>query len=45
MIAITGASGHLGVLTIQELLNQGLKPSEITALVRNPAKAEDLKTK
>lgn len=45
MIAITGASGHLGTLTIQELLGHGVKPSEITALVRNPAKAEDLNAK
>ncbi|MDB5044492.1 MAG: NAD(P)-dependent oxidoreductase [Deinococcus sp.] len=42
MIAITGATGHLGQLTIHALLNQGIAPQDIVALVRNPQKAEAL---
>lgn len=45
MIAVTGATGHLGQLVIQELLKYGIKPSDIVALVRNPEKAKDYKTK
>jgi len=41
MIAITGASGQLGRLVIAELLNS-VAANELVAVVRNPAKAEDL---
>lgn len=41
MIAITGASGQLGRLVIQELLQQ-LPASQILAVVRTPAKVQDL---
>jgi NAD(P)H dehydrogenase (quinone) len=41
MIAITGATGQLGCLTIASLLKK-VSPSQIVALVRNPAKASDL---
>lgn len=42
MIAITGATGHLGRLTIQSLLQRGVSPDTLVALVRDPAKAADL---
>ncbi|KAA8997668.1 SDR family oxidoreductase [Affinibrenneria salicis] len=42
MIAVTGATGHLGRLVIEALLNN-ISASEIVATVRNPAKAQDLK--
>ena len=41
MIAVTGATGHLGRLVIDGLL-QTLPASEIIAVVRTPAKAADL---
>ncbi|SMB91960.1 SDR family oxidoreductase [Deinococcus hopiensis] len=40
MIAITGATGHLGQLTTAALLKRGVPAAEIAALVRDPAKAE-----
>jgi NAD(P)H dehydrogenase (quinone) len=45
MIGITGATGHLGQLTIQALLDQGTPASEIVALVRDPRKAANLAAK
>ncbi|WP_407568881.1 SDR family oxidoreductase [Deinococcus altitudinis] len=42
MIAITGASGHLGQLTIEALLKRGVPPQEIVAVVRTPEKAAAL---
>lgn len=42
MIAVTGATGHLGGLVIDALLRT-LPPSEIVAAVRNPEKARALK--
>ena len=42
MIAITGASGHLGQLTTQALLERGVPPQEIVAVVRTPEKAAAL---
>jgi NAD(P)H dehydrogenase (quinone) len=42
MIAVTGATGHLGRLAIEELLRRGIAPAEIVAVVRNPEKAADL---
>lgn len=41
MIAITGATGHLGQLTLTELLKT-VAASQLVAIVRNPAKAEAL---
>lgn len=41
MIAVTGATGQLGRLVIEQLLNK-IPAHEIVATVRNPAKAEDL---
>ncbi|WP_161882688.1 SDR family oxidoreductase [Deinococcus alpinitundrae] len=42
MIAITGATGHLGQLTIHALLDLGTPAADIVALVRDPQKATDL---
>ncbi|WP_130099554.1 SDR family oxidoreductase [Siccibacter turicensis] len=44
MIAITGATGHLGQLVIEKLLTT-INPQEIVAIVRNPAKAQALSDK
>ncbi|MHA0996530.1 SDR family oxidoreductase [Enterobacter ludwigii] len=41
MIAITGATGQLGQLVIEQLLNT-VPANQIVAIVRNPAKAEAL---
>jgi NAD(P)H dehydrogenase (quinone) len=41
MIAITGATGQLGRLVVQELL-QTVPANQIIAAVRNPAKAQDV---
>ena len=45
MIAITGATGHLGHLTIDALLSSGTPASDIVAIVRNPEKATALAAK
>ncbi|UBV43803.1 SDR family oxidoreductase [Deinococcus taeanensis] len=45
MIAITGATGHLGHLVIQTLLHRGVPAHSIAALVRNPEKAAALAAK
>lgn len=42
MIAITGATGQLGQLVIEQLLNT-VPANHIVAIVRNPAKAEALR--
>jgi len=42
MIAVTGATGHLGRLVVDDLLNRDISPSEIVAAVRSPEKAADL---
>lgn len=42
MIAVTGATGHLGRLTLQALLQRGVPANQLVALVRDPAKAADL---
>ena len=42
MIGVTGATGHLGRLVVEELLERGVAPGRIAALVRSPEKAEDL---
>ncbi|SLK11218.1 NAD(P)H dehydrogenase (quinone) [Enterobacter sp. NFR05] len=44
MIAITGATGQLGALAVEELLKT-VKASELVAIVRNPAKADALAQK
>ncbi|MGK9175856.1 SDR family oxidoreductase [Yokenella regensburgei] len=44
MIAITGATGQLGALTVEALL-ETVPANEIVAIVRNPAKAEALTQK
>lgn len=45
MILVTGATGQLGKATIESLIEKGIEPSSISALVRDAAKAEDLKAK
>ena len=40
--AVTGASGHLGRLVIEQLLDQGVAPADVVALARSPKKAADL---
>ncbi|GAB3998050.1 SDR family oxidoreductase [Glycomyces albus] len=42
MIAVTGATGHLGRLVIERLLERGAPPERIIALVRDPDRAGDL---
>jgi NAD(P)H dehydrogenase (quinone) len=42
MIAITGATGHLGRLAIESLLDRGVPPVDLVAVVRSPEKAADL---
>lgn len=41
-IAVTGATGHLGGLVIESLLNKRVEASDIVAIVRNEEKAKDL---
>ncbi|MDK2011179.1 MULTISPECIES: SDR family oxidoreductase [unclassified Deinococcus] len=41
-IAVTGATGHLGRLTLQALIKRGVPAGNLVALVRDPAKAADL---
>ncbi|MCF2707087.1 SDR family oxidoreductase [Arcanobacterium haemolyticum] len=41
-IAVTGAAGNLGHLTIDALIGRGVEVSNIVAIVRNEAKAADL---
>jgi NAD(P)H dehydrogenase (quinone) len=45
MILVTGATGHYGKATIDFLLKKGKSPNNISALVRDEAKATDLKNK
>jgi NAD(P)H dehydrogenase (quinone) len=42
MITVTAATGHLGRLVVEHLLDRGVPAAEIVAAVRNPAKAADL---
>lgn len=42
MIAVTGATGHLGRLIVEALLERGVPAGEIVAAARNPGKAEEL---
>jgi NAD(P)H dehydrogenase (quinone) len=45
MILVTGATGQFGSKAIDHLLNKGVNASEISALVRDAAKAQSLKDK
>lgn len=45
MILVTGATGQFGSKAIEYLLNKGVKPSQISALVRDAANADHLKSK
>jgi NAD(P)H dehydrogenase (quinone) len=40
--AVTGASGQLGRLAVQELMSRGVPADDIVAVVRTPSKADDL---
>jgi NAD(P)H dehydrogenase (quinone) len=40
--AITGATGHLGRLVVQELLARGVPATDVVALARTPEKATDV---
>ena len=40
--AVTGASGHLGCLAVQELLARGVPASDVVAVVRTQGKAAGL---
>jgi NAD(P)H dehydrogenase (quinone) len=40
--AITGVTGHLGRLVVQELLARGVPATDVVALARTPEKATDL---
>ncbi|WP_250279988.1 SDR family oxidoreductase [Frankia sp. Cppng1_Ct_nod] len=42
MITVTGATGHLGRLVVEDLLGRGVPAGEIVAAVRSPQKAADL---
>lgn len=42
MVAVTGATGNLGRLVIEHLLDREVSPSDIVAAVRSPEKAADL---
>jgi NAD(P)H dehydrogenase (quinone) len=42
MIAVTAATGHLGRLVVGGLLDAGVPPAEVVAVVRTPARAADL---
>jgi NAD(P)H dehydrogenase (quinone) len=42
MITVTGATGHLGRLVIESLLDRGVPAGEIVAAVRQPDRAADL---
>lgn len=45
MILVTGATGNLGKATIHSLLDRGVAPNDITALVRDENKSAALKSK
>ncbi|KGN34826.1 quinone oxidoreductase [Knoellia sinensis KCTC 19936] len=42
---MTGATGQLGRLAVDSLLDRGIAPTDLVALVRDPAKAADLTDK
>ena len=41
-LVVTGASGHLGRLTVQALLDRGTEPARIVATARTPEVLDDL---
>jgi NAD(P)H dehydrogenase (quinone) len=41
-LVVTGASGHLGRLTVQALLDRGVAPGEVVAAARTPERLDDL---
>ncbi|GEP93645.1 NAD(P)H dehydrogenase (quinone) [Chitinophaga terrae (ex Kim and Jung 2007)] len=45
MILVTGATGNLGEATINSLLDRGIAPNDITALVRDETRSVELKSK
>lgn len=45
MIAVTGATGHLGRLAVLALLEQGVPAKDLVAIARTPSKAADLAAK
>jgi len=45
MIAVTGATGHLGRLVIEALLERGVPSTGIVALARTPDRARDLEAR
>ncbi|MDQ0110347.1 uncharacterized protein YbjT (DUF2867 family) [Chitinophaga terrae (ex Kim and Jung 2007)] len=45
MILVTGATGNLGKATINSLLDRGIAPNDITALVRDETRSAELKSK
>lgn len=45
MNLVTGVTGHFGKATIDFLLKKGISANNISALVRDETKAEDLKAK
>ena len=42
LFAVTGATGHLGRLAVSSLLDRGVAPSDLVAVVRDADKAADL---
>ncbi|MFD1504736.1 NAD(P)-dependent oxidoreductase [Georgenia yuyongxinii] len=42
LYAITGVTGHLGRLAVDQLLERGVAPADVVALARTPEKAADL---
>ncbi|MFI2487383.1 NAD(P)H-binding protein [Promicromonospora kroppenstedtii] len=40
--AVTGATGHLGRLVVEELLSRGVPAADVVAIARTPEKAGDL---
>jgi len=44
-VAVTAATGHLGRLVIEALLDRGADPGDVVAVVRDPAKAADLEAR
>ncbi|WP_369056573.1 SDR family oxidoreductase [Kineococcus terrestris] len=43
--AVTAATGQLGRLVVEELLERGVEAGDVVAVVRSPAKAADLATR
>ncbi|RZT84973.1 NAD(P)H dehydrogenase (quinone) [Pseudonocardia sediminis] len=43
--AVTGATGHLGALVVENLIERGVPAADVVAVVRTPSKAEALVTR